>query len=64
MVRITVTRVPYGYTFLINGRGDVVFDPGWGLATFATPEAARRTAEEVVRSLATPGGPPGQADDA
>lgn len=52
VVQITIARVSDRYTFLINGRGDVVFDPVWGLTTFSTAEAAREAAEDVIRVIA------------
>jgi hypothetical protein len=52
MVEITIRRLPEGYTFLVNGRDDLVRDPRWGVATFASAEAARETAELVLRALA------------
>ncbi len=52
VVQITIARVSDRYTFLINGRGDVVFDPVWGLTTFSSPEAAREAAEDVIRVIA------------
>lgn len=55
MVRITIARVPLGYTFYINGLQDASYDPQWGPTTFATPESAARAAEEIVRALEAAG---------
>jgi hypothetical protein len=51
MIEITIAKVQDRYTFLINGRGDAVYDPQWGITTFATPEAAREAAEHMVRTI-------------
>jgi len=44
MVRITIERRWEGYTFLVNGRDDLVTDPVWGVTTFETEHAALETA--------------------
>jgi hypothetical protein len=51
MVEITIERRWGGYTFLLNGRDDVVVDPVWGVTTFDTEDAAREVASLVVRAL-------------
>jgi len=51
MVEITIERRWGGYTFLLNGRDDVVVDPVWGVTTFDTEDAAREVATLVVRAL-------------
>lgn len=51
MVRITIERRWDGYTFLINGRDDVVADPEWGVTTFDTEHHALETAVQVVLAL-------------
>jgi len=51
MVEITIERRWGGYTFLLNGRDDVVVDPVWGVTTFDTEDAAREVAALVVRAL-------------
>lgn len=50
-VEITILRLRDGYTFLLNGRDDVVVDPTWGVTTFPSARAAREAAERVVRAL-------------
>jgi hypothetical protein len=51
MVEITIARRWGGYTFLLNGRDDVVADPEWGVTTFGTEAAALEVAIQVVRAL-------------
>jgi hypothetical protein len=51
MVEITIERRWGGYTFLLNGRDDVVVDPVWGVTTFDSEDAAREVAALVVRAL-------------
>jgi hypothetical protein len=51
MVEITIERRDGGYTFLVNGRDDVVVDPDGEVTTFASESAARETAEAVVRAM-------------
>ena len=51
MVRITIERRWDGYTFLVNGRDDLVADPDWGVTTFETEHAAFEAAVRVVRAL-------------
>ena len=51
MVEITIERCWGGYTFLVNGRDDVVVDPVWGVTTFGTEQAAWDAAIQVVRAL-------------
>jgi hypothetical protein len=51
MVEITIERRKGGYTFLVNGRDDVVVDSEGEVTTFASETAARETAEAVVRAL-------------
>lgn len=51
MVQITIERRWGGYTFLVNGRDDVVVDPEWGVTTFGTERAAFEAAVAVVRAL-------------
>ncbi|HEX9632506.1 MAG TPA: hypothetical protein VGA02_08560 [Gemmatimonadales bacterium] len=51
MVEITIERRWGGYTFLVNGRDDVVMDPEWGVTTFDTERAAFEAAVLIVRAL-------------
>lgn len=51
MVEITIERRWGGYTFLLNGRDDVVVDPEWGVTTFGTEQAALEAAMMVVLAL-------------
>jgi len=51
MVEITIERRWGGYTFLVNGRDDVVVDPEWGVTTFGTEQAALEAAMMVVLAL-------------
>jgi hypothetical protein len=51
MVQITIERRWGGYTFLVNGRDDVVVDPEWGVTTFGSERAALEAAVLVVRAL-------------
>jgi hypothetical protein len=51
MVEITIKRREGGFTFLVNGRDDVVVHPDGEVTTFASEEAARETAERVVQAL-------------
>jgi len=51
MVRITIERRWDGYTFLVNGRDDLVTDPDWGVTTFHSEDAAFEAAVLVVRAL-------------
>jgi hypothetical protein len=56
MVEITIERRWGGYTFLVNGRDDVVVDPEWGVTTFGTEQAALEAAMLVVMALTRVGG--------
>jgi len=51
MVEITIKRREGGFTFLVNGRDDVVVHPDGEVTTFASEAAARETAERVVQAL-------------
>jgi len=51
MVRITIERRWEGFTFLVNGRDDLVADPVWGVTMFETEYAALETAVRLVRAL-------------
>ena len=51
MVEITIKRRKGGFTFLVNGRDDVVVHPDGEVTTFASEKAARETAELVVRAI-------------
>jgi hypothetical protein len=51
MVEITIERRWGGYTFLVNGRDDMVTDPEWGVTTFGTEQAALETAVLIVLAL-------------
>ena len=51
MVEITIKRREGGFTFLVNGRDDVVVHPDGEVTTFASEAAARETAELVVQAL-------------
>lgn len=51
MVRITIERRWDGYTFLVNGRDDVVADPVWGIITYQTVDAALEAARLAVKAL-------------
>jgi hypothetical protein len=51
MVEITIERRWGGYTFLVNGRDDVVADPEWGVTTFGSERAALEAAVLIVRAL-------------
>lgn len=51
MVQITIKRRWGGYTFLVNGRDDVVVDPEWGVTTFGSERAALEAAVLIVRAL-------------
>jgi len=51
MVEITIERRWGGYTFLVNGRDDVVVDPVWGVTTYGTEQAALEAAVAAVRAL-------------
>lgn len=51
MVTITIERRWDGYTFLVNGRDDVVRDPVWGVTTYETEHAALEAAQQAVRAL-------------
>lgn len=70
MVEITIKRREGGFTFLVNGRDDVVVYPDGEVTTFASEAAARETAELVVQALLRAGDAhpvavrPGSADEA
>lgn len=51
MVEITIARCWGGYTFLVNGRDDLVADPVWGVTMFGTEQAAWEAAVQAVRAL-------------
>jgi hypothetical protein len=51
MVEITIERRWGGFTFLVNGRDDIVMDPDWGVTTFGTEEAALEAAMLMVLVL-------------
>ena len=51
MVTITIERRWDGYTFLVNGRDDLVADPVWGVTTYETAHAALEAAHLAVRAL-------------
>jgi hypothetical protein len=55
MVQITIERRWGGYTFLVNGRDDVVVDPEWGVTTFGSERAALEAAVLVVLGSETTG---------
>jgi hypothetical protein len=57
MVEITIERREGGFTFLVNGRDDVVVHPDGQVTTFASEAAARETAELVVRAMLRAGHP-------
>ena len=43
--RVSVVKWKGRYLFLVDGRGDAVFDKSWGITTFAPPEEAQRVGE-------------------
>jgi hypothetical protein len=51
MVRITIERRWDGYTFLVNGRDDLVADPEWGVTTYGTERAAFDAAVALVLAI-------------
>jgi hypothetical protein len=51
MVTITIERRWDGYTFLVNGRDDLVVDPVWGVTTFESERAAFDAAVALVRAM-------------
>jgi hypothetical protein len=50
--RIDVVRWRGRYLFLVDGRGDGVFDKTWGITTFETEEDARRAGEMYLLASA------------
>ena len=48
--RVTIMPFHDRWTFLIDGKGDVVFDPTWGVTSFSSPEAAERAGMAYIRS--------------
>jgi hypothetical protein len=50
--RIDVVRWRGRYLFLVDGRGDGVFDRTWGITTFDTEEDARRAGEVYLLASA------------
>ena len=61
MVRITIERRWQGFTFLVNGRDDLVADPVWGVTMFETEHAALETAVLLVRALQRAGADAGSS---
>lgn len=51
MVRITIERRWEGYTFLVNGRDDLVKDPEWGVTLFGSEREALEAAVLLVRAI-------------
>ncbi len=51
--RVSVVRYKGRYLFLIDGRGDAVFDKSWGIRTYATEELAQRAGELYLRTGVT-----------
>jgi len=51
MVRITIERRWEGFTFLVNGRDDLVADPVWGVTMFETEHAALETAVLLLEAI-------------
>ncbi len=47
--RVTVLPVQDRFTFLVDGRGDAVFDRTWGLHTYPTRALAQRAGEYYLR---------------
>lgn len=50
--RVSVVKWRGRFLFLVDGRGDGVFDKSWGITTFATPEEAQRAGELYVLASA------------
>ncbi len=51
--RVSVVRYKGRYLFLIDGRGDAVFDKSWGIRTYATEELAQRAGQLYLRTGVT-----------
>ena len=48
-----ITVVPYRdrWTFLIDGKGDAVFHPDWGVTVFVSQEAAMKAGDNYLRAV-------------
>lgn len=51
--RVSVVRYKGRYLFLIDGRGDAVFDKSWGIRSYATEELAQQAGQLYLRTGVT-----------